>query len=321
MSLIHRLLGRQCSSCPQSSVCPDQQKAVWPGPVVSQALQPAKLALETLEDRLVPANAIVTENQLPGTPQSTWEVSGTGDSTIQGFATDISVNHGQTVSFKINDSANKPYHIDIYRMGYYQGNGARLITTISNTQVLRQVQPNPLKNTTTGLVDAGNWAVSASWAVPTTAISGLYFARATREDTGGASLIYFVVRDDEGGSDLLFQTSDTTWQAYNTWSGYSLYQYTNTPASATANSPSDPGRAVKVSYNRPLTIDAVSGGYGTYNSPLHGEYPMIRWLEANGYNVSYSTDVDSDRRGVEIREHRAFLSVGHDEYWSGGQRA
>src|SRR5438034_75366 len=70
-----------------------------------------RLGLEPLEDRSVPAaNAIVTENQLPGTPQSTWGVSGTGDSTIQGFTTDISVNHGQTVSFKINDAANKPYH-------------------------------------------------------------------------------------------------------------------------------------------------------------------------------------------------------------------
>jgi hypothetical protein len=48
---------------------------------------------------------------------------------------------------------------------------------------------------------------------------------------------------------------------------------------------------------------------------------MIRWLEANGYNVSYSTDVDTDRRGSELLEHRVFLSVGHDEYWSGGQRA
>ena len=48
---------------------------------------------------------------------------------------------------------------------------------------------------------------------------------------------------------------------------------------------------------------------------------MIRWLERNGYDVSYSTGVDSARRGAELVEHRAFLSVGHDEYWSGDQRA
>src|SRR5438132_9225884 len=145
------------------------------------------LRVELLEDRTVPTgNPIVAENQLPGTPQSTWGVTGGGDTSIQGFTTDISVDHGQTVSFKINDSANKPYHIDIYRMGYYQGNGARLITTIPNTQVVRKVQPNPLKDTATGLVDAGNWTVTASWAVPATAVSGFYFARVAREDTGGA---------------------------------------------------------------------------------------------------------------------------------------
>src|SRR5258708_39719983 len=102
-----------------------------------------RLSLEALEKRLVPSNVIVTENQLPGTPESVWRV-GTGDTTIQGFATDMSVDHGQTISFKINDSANAPYHIDIYRLGYYQGNGARLVTTLSGSQVLRQVQPSPL---------------------------------------------------------------------------------------------------------------------------------------------------------------------------------
>ena len=48
---------------------------------------------------------------------------------------------------------------------------------------------------------------------------------------------------------------------------------------------------------------------------------MVRWLERNGYDVSYFTGVDTDRRGGELAEHRAFLSVGHDEYWSGQQRA
>src|SRR5215470_9622692 len=144
-----------------------------------------RLYLEALEDRtLLSVNPIVTDNQLPGTPQSIWGVNGAGDPSILGFATDISVNHGQTISFKINDMANAPYHIDIYRMGYYQGNGAHLVTTLSASQVLDQVQPKPLTDNTTGLVDAGNWAVSASWAVPANAVSGIYMARLTRDDTG-----------------------------------------------------------------------------------------------------------------------------------------
>jgi hypothetical protein len=56
------------------------------------------------------------------------------------------------------------------------------------------------------------------------------------------------------------------------------------------------------------------------NLVFNNEYPMVRWLEANGYDVTYTTGVDSARRGDLIKNHRIFLSVGHDEYWSGPQR-
>src|SRR5262249_8078393 len=35
----------------------------------------------------------------------------------------------------------------------------------------------------------------------------------------------------------------------------------------------------------------------------------------------YFTDVDSDRYGSLLLNHKVFMSVGHDEYWSGQQRA
>src|SRR5712692_455134 len=125
---------------------------------------PVRLSLEMLEDRtLLSGNPIVTENLLAGTSQSQWDIQygaggGGGDPAIQGYATDISVNHGQTVSFKINDTARASYHLDIYRMGYYQGNGARLVATVGSSQTARTVQPNAFFDSTTGLVDAGNWS-------------------------------------------------------------------------------------------------------------------------------------------------------------------
>jgi hypothetical protein len=250
------------------------------------------------------SNPIVCENAQPGVPASVWDVTGAGDDTIQGFATDISVDQGQTVFFKINTPSTQ-YRLDIFRMGYYGGMGARQVATVVPSVSLPQIQPNCLTDIPVGLVDCGNWAVSASWTVPTTAVSGIYFAKVQRLDTGGASHIVFVVRDDDGLSDLLFQTSDTTWQAYNRFGGNSLYV-------------GDPvGRAYKVSYNRPFTTRAYAPEDWVFNA----EYPMVRWLEANGYWVSYSTGIDSDRRGNELLEHKAFLSVGHDEYWSGAQRA
>src|SRR5215469_17633428 len=111
-----------------------------------------------------PKNTIEAENCLQGTPQSQWDISGAGDSTIQGFATSISVNQGQLVSFKIKTNATA-YKLDIYRLGYYSGNGARLVTTIQPSAQLPQSQPACITDSATALIDCGNWAVSASWTV------------------------------------------------------------------------------------------------------------------------------------------------------------
>ena len=249
------------------------------------------------------SNPIVLENSQPGNPSTQWDISGAGDSSIQGFATDISANKGDTVHFKINTTASA-YQISIYRLGYYQGNGARLIAAVTPSAHLPQSQPAPATDSSTGLIDYGTWAESASWKVPTNAVSGEYIAKLVRSDTGGSSHIAFIVRDDSSSSDILFQASDPTWQAYNDYGGNSLY----------AGSPA--GRAYKVSYNRPFN----TRGDSSHDWLFHAEYPMIRWLEANGYNVSYTTGVDADRRGSLILQHRAFICLGHDEYWSAGQR-
>ena len=258
-----------------------------------------------------PANAIEAENCLTGNPPSEWDVRGAGDPNLQGFATDISVNRGQTVSFKV-DTIAAAYRIDIYRLGYYGGNGARKVATLSNAATTKTNQPACVTQTT-GLVDCGNWSVSASWAVPSTAVSGIYIARLVGEAGGvGASHMVFIVRHDGGTSRLLFQTSDTTWHAHNRYGGAHLDGGTG-PGTGLAGV----GRAYKVSYNRPFTTRSDAPEDWIFNA----EYPMVRWLERNGYDVSYSTGVDTDRRGGEILNHKVFLSVGHDEYWSGPQRA
>src|SRR5262249_31433646 len=129
---------------------------------------------------------------------------------------------GETIHFKINTDASA-YTIDIYRLGYYNGDGARLITSITPSVPLPQSQPAPFEDDATGLVDYGTWHESAHWDVPATVVSGYYIARLTRSDTHGASHIAFIVRDDNSHSDLFFQSSDATWQAYNGYGGNSLY--------------------------------------------------------------------------------------------------
>ena len=255
-----------------------------------------------------PVNEIVCENSKTGNPPTEWDVEGAGDPTIQGYPTEISVDRGQTIHFKIKTDASA-YHLDIYRMGYYGGEGARKVASnILPSAKLPQSQPACLTEGSTGLIDCGNWSESASWTVPSNAVSGIYFAKLVRTDkTSEGSHIVFVVRNDESHSDLFFETADTTWEAYNRYGGNSLY---------VGGPGTDPDRAYKVSYNRPMT----TRGTTPEDAPFSTEYPMVRWLERNGYEVSYTSEIDTARSASRLMQHKVLLSVGHDEYWSASQR-
>ncbi|KMO26754.1 hypothetical protein VQ02_34105, partial [Methylobacterium variabile] len=114
--------------------------------------------------------------------------------------------------------------------------------------------------------------------------------------------------------DIIFQTADTTWQAYNPWGGANLYGG-NGPATGQGQ-----GRAYAVSYNRPITTRGGGLAAGPQDYIYGAEFPAIMWLEQNGYDVSYMSGVDADRNGGLIKNHKMYLDVGHDEYWSGQQR-
>ena len=255
-------------------------------------------------------NPIIDENALPGTPQAVWDA---GDNApIEGFAQEFSVNKGQTVHFKIDVESQvtlQSYTVKIYRLGWYQGNGARFITDLGNS-LSGNLQPAYNYQTATGKVDCNNWAISCQWTVPATAVSGVYIARLDCPALGSIakSVILFVVRDDAANAPVLFKTSDATWQAYNLYGNNSFYGAA-TPV---------PGftHATKVSYQRPLHLR------GDKTNFFNAEYPMIRWMERNGYNVSYTTDMDMARDASVITpaNHKVLLSVGHDEYWSLEQR-
>ncbi len=182
-----------------------------------------------------------------------------------------------------------------------------------------QTQPACLTDSSNGLIDCGNWAVSASWTVPSNAVSGVYIAHLVRDDSqdkGGDSQIPFVVRNDASHSDIVVATSDATWEAYNDYGGNSLYTCT---VACPPGNPLAYKAAYAVSYNRPF-----DGAFTTDNgasSLYYAEYQMIRFLEENGYDVSYVSDSDLDRDGALLLNHKVFISSGHDEYWSGTERA
>ena len=270
----------------------------WPSPAT-----PAKLT-------------IAQENSLPGNPSTQWGISGAGDLTNVGFARPFSLDVGNTVNFACHGSGTV---IGIYRLGWYGGDGARRIATVTNTPT---TQPAPTTiSSSNGATSCSNWSNSASWAVPSTATPGLYFALFQNAALSGASWIPFVVRDDSRSADIMVKTSDSTWAlAYNYFgtiasplTGNSLYG--TGPVGVTGGITS---RCHAATYEKPIiTREGIPQTYW-----LDAEAPLIRFLERNGLDVTYSASRDW-REGGDAPTPAAcgiYISSGHDEYWSQGMR-
>ncbi|WP_233153913.1 N,N-dimethylformamidase beta subunit family domain-containing protein [Scytonema sp. HK-05] len=251
---------------------------------------------------------------------------------IEGYASLTSVNRGNEIKFFVN-TKEPSYTMEIFRMGWYAGSGGRQMAPVITRK--RVQQPPPLVNEATGLIEC-NWKdpyvlkIPYNPADPSQWASGVYLAKLTASKSGKQSYIIFVVRDDSRASDILFQSSVTTYQAYNNWGGMSLYRWNSRGK-----------QAYKVSFNRPYAASpnlkaAYGVGAGEFltnfqpkrrTSSAGWEYNMVRWLEREGYDVAYSTDVDTHENQIDqytgkpiLLLHKAFLSVGHDEYWSWNMR-
>eukprot|EP01060_Flectonema_neradi_P039320 TRINITY_DN8607_c0_g1_i1.p1 TRINITY_DN8607_c0_g1~~TRINITY_DN8607_c0_g1_i1.p1 ORF type:complete len:718 (+),score=112.63 TRINITY_DN8607_c0_g1_i1:48-2201(+) len=348
-------------------------------------------AIKIVDDHVVshlvnceaPANRIIAENCKPGNAVEEWDINGAGHPSIQGFADQQSYQAGEKVVMRIKTPSTK-YRIDIYRVGYYNGMGARKVeTAITHVVDLPQEQPPCHTDNATMLVDCINWHPSASWHVPSDAVSGVYFARLTREDSENiprhwrgdassisanpkfsnpawdysqpppcgfsyncsalkhaygakrrsegakglmdnalfepfASHIYFVVRNDDEQADILFQTSDTTWHAYNT------YGAPNTYGMAALKHHNfeypDPTWINRRSHKRSYNVPMLTRDTRSVNMLWGCEYPTIRFLERNGYSVTYWSGIDTSTKELTSSRFKLFLSVGHDEYWSASQR-
>ena len=260
-------------------------------------------------------NPIVIENSRPGT--TAWQLTNPATNhEIEGYASLTSVNHGGQIELFVK-TIDPSYTIQFFRMGWYGGLGGRSMgPAISRRSV---VQSPPFFTASTGLVEC-NWTDPYTLSIPesfnstgsTNWTSGVYLAKLTGS-SGKQSYIIFVVRDDFRFSDLLFQLAVTTYEAYNGWGGKSLYRFNSTGGV----------QAFKVSFNRPYGItfltQAAGIGAGEFLDPpfaANTEYDAVRFLERNGYDVSYATNVDMHENGSLLFAHRAFLSMGHDEYWS-----
>ncbi|MEM7128338.1 MAG: N,N-dimethylformamidase beta subunit family domain-containing protein [Chloroflexota bacterium] len=252
-------------------------------------------------------NPIAIENQQVGT--EAWQLTNPADDVnhqIKGYASKTSVNIGETLDFYISVSPAQSYRIQIYRLGWYNGLGGRFLTEIG--PLPGTVQSTPLLEPTTGLVTT-SWTSDHTLTIPAGWVSGIYAAKLINA-AGFENYIIFVVRNDGRPADLLYQQSITTDQAYNNYPddgiiGKSTYEFNSHGANTIAGT----SRAVKVSFDRPMAGD----GSGQF---FKWEYAFVRWLERSGYDVVYSTNLDTHQNGTNLLNHAGFLSAGHDEYWS-----
>jgi hypothetical protein len=195
-------------------------------------------------------------------------------------------------------------------MGYYGGKGARMMMTLG--PLTGASQPDPVEGDKQ-LMEA-RWQPSFRLRIPRDWPSGVYVAKMTTEGSGYQSYLLWVVRDDRK-SDLMFQVSDLTWQAYNRWPAWrSLYDWKDDRWHTA------PG--AKVSFDRPYTfyynmlpvaVAPLSNGSGEF---LLWEFPLAFWLEQNGYDVTYTSNLDTHADPDGLLRVKGFLSVGHDEYWT-----
>ena len=248
-------------------------------------------------------NPVQAENAQPGS--TGWRFRPAAQHAIEGYASQASAAPGDTLELHVSTAHAASYRIEIYRLGWYGGAGGRLMACAPASCADEPGRPQALTMPAgDGFLDAG-WPVTDRLTVPPTWVSG-YYSAVLRLTTGPAAnsgnSIPFVVRaPPPRQSAILVQAPVNTWQAYNDWGGTSLYH-------DSSGAPCK-GVCTRVSFDRPY---AEGGPHGLWPYEL----PLVHFLEKSGYDVSYTTDVDTDADPGELLRHRLVIVDGHGEYWT-----
>jgi SAM-dependent methyltransferase len=252
-------------------------------------------------------NPVAAENARPG--DGDWWGTHAPARTIEGYASQCSVRPGGRLELHISTNPAQRYRVTVHRLGWYGGAGGRTVAvhpgTRSDLQGLARepppTQPGPQ-------IDSAGWPITDVIGVGDDWTTGVYIARltlTTGEHAGRAAYVPFVVRPPLGTlADVLVQQPVTTAQAYNNFGGKSLY---------TSNS-TDEIAAVKVTFDRPFP--AWSEANLNARWPFVWDYQLLRFLEREGFDVAYTTDVDTHREPWSVVGHRLLMTSGHDEYWT-----
>lgn len=251
--------------------------------------------------RQASVNEVAAENARRGDPR--WRIDRLGDlHEIEGWADRASVVPGQPVKLHISTTA-PAYRVTAIRTGWYGGAQGRRVWRSPVLRGQLGAPPRVVEPTRTVVTD---WP--ASLTVDTTGwVPGFYLFRLDAR-TGGQRYIPLAVRSGNAAGKVVLINGDTTWQAYNPFGGYSLYQG---PDGAFAT------RARAVSFDRPY--GGISGqGDSEFQENL---LPLVSLVEKLGIAADYVSDIDLHDHPHLLDGAVAVLSPGHDEYYSTQMRA
>jgi PKD repeat protein len=253
------------------------------------------------------SNPVVNENNCMGAGSTGYKLTDFEAGGIAGYATQGSVNLGSSVTLRIAvPGGNGKAEVTVFRMGWYGGAGGRLVYTAKNVSVTNDRDCEDPEEET-GYWSCGNWENTLTVPGSSLPASGIYIAHIKNTANGEDNQIIFTVRDDSRHSALLYKLPDGTYQAYNAYNGHSLYRF-NSAGFTTVTGTS---KAVRVSLERPY-----ANTYDEANWFFKADFPMVEWLEKEGYEVTYTDDTSVDANPGQLLNHKTLLISGHDEYWS-----
>ena len=256
----------------------------------------------------VQSAAIVAENRRPGT--TAWQITSPGPPFIEGFADTTYAASGDRVGLYVSTTA-ASFHVVAYRMGWYHGAGAREIWT--SPEVPGVAQPACPLTPGTNMVACDNWARSLTVAVTAAWPAGDYLLELVGSG-GQQAYVLLVVWDPSSRATYLVMNRSLTEEGWNTYGGgYTFYGgHGDCPPGSGSYPPCN--RARVVSFDRPFAT-----GFGASDF-LTLEYPLVQWAEEQGLDVTYASDVGIDAHPSFVGQHRALVSLGHDELWTYDER-
>jgi hypothetical protein len=252
--------------------------------------------------------AVIAQNKLPGT--TAWEIPPhSGSGAIEGFGSLDNATVGDQVTLYVSTTATD-FTVVAYRMGWYQGLGGRQVW--QSAPVVGHVQPPCPLTPGINMVSCDNW--SASLAIPITSafVAGDYLLKLVG-NAGQEAYVPLTVWDPSSHATYLIMNRTFVEQGWNAFGGYSYYQGQG-PCTLGSGPYPVCNRARVVSFDRPY--DSGDGA----SDFLSNEYPLVRFCEEHGLDVTYATDVTVDEHPTLLLQHKVLLSLGHDESWSYNER-